>query len=46
MVWARQHTIDYLIIPDSDEVLSRELLATLKKIAEAELAGCPLTWPG
>lgn len=36
--WARQNSVEFLLIPDSDEILSKELLASLHKIASVDLA--------
>lgn len=38
--WAIDERIEALLIPDSDEVLSQDLLNTLVKIAEADLSDC------
>lgn len=36
--WAKEQGVEYLIIPDTDEVLSKELLDSLKKIASVGLS--------
>ena len=36
--WAKSEGIQFLIVPDSDEILSAELLLSLKKIAAVDLA--------
>lgn len=36
--WARQHCIQHLLIPDSDEIISPELLSALEKIAAINLS--------
>lgn len=38
LAWATQHRIQHLLIPDSDEIISPDLLETLRKVASADLS--------
>ncbi|MBL8048924.1 MAG: glycosyltransferase [Chthonomonas sp.] len=38
--WARSKAIPYLLIPDTDEVISKQLMESLRKVAEVGLADC------